>query len=431
MAGVVVLAAPAVVLRLTGTHPSPVPGMILFGAGVLGAAVLLMWAAETARRDMSGALALALLALIAVLPEYAVDLYYAYAAGSKPEYAAYAAANMTGANRLLVGVGWALVVLAFTLGSRHIARKRGVPPEERREVRPVLLRRHHRIELGFLAVAAVIAFIPALVGEIGWYVALALIFLYVLYVVRIARSPDEDEEEPVGVAAALSALPTEARRVTTAVLFLLGAVVIFACAEPFAESLVNAGSSLGIDRFLLVQWLAPLASEAPELIVAVVFAWRLRDADAMGALLSSKVNQWTLLIGTLPFAYQLGGGSWSLPLDSRQTEEVLLTAAQTVLGLAVLVDLVFRRREAVMLFALFVVQFVLPWHGARLFLSAVYLAAGFTILFLKKDDLLAALRTVVQPADARPDDGGGGGDGSSGNGNGKGKGKGNADRSAE
>ncbi|WP_051467479.1 sodium:proton exchanger [Actinomadura oligospora] len=397
MAGVVVLAAPAVVLRLSGTHPSPVPSMIFFGAGVLGAAILLMWASETARRDMSGALALALLALIAVLPEYAVDLYYAYAAGTKPEYTAYAAANMTGANRLLVGVGWALVVLAFTLGSRRLVRKRGGSARE--EIRPVRLRGHHRIELGFLAIAAVVAFVPALAGEIGWYVAIVLIYLYVLYVVRIARIGTEDEEEPVGVPAVLAALPTEARRVTTAVLFLLGAVVIFACAEPFAESLVNAGSTLGIDRFLLVQWLAPLASEAPELIVAVVFAWRLRDSDAIGTLLSSKVNQWTLLIGTLPIAFRLGGGDWSLPLDARQTEEVLLTAAQTVLGLALLVDLEFRRREAALLFALFAAQFVLPWHGVRLFLSGVYLAAGFTILTLKKDDMVAALRAVARPAD--------------------------------
>lgn len=397
MAGVAVLAVPSVVLRLAGAHPSPVAGMIVFGAGVLGAAVLLMWAAETARRDMSGALALALLALVAVLPEYAVDLYYAYAAGSKPEYAAFAAANMTGANRLLVGVGWSLVVLAFALGSRRLARRDGTPDAQEMR-RDVHLREHQRIELGFLAIAAVIAFVPALSGEIGWYVAIVLLVLYVLYVLRIARAGDETEEQPVGVAAVLAALPAETRRPTTAALFLFGAVVIVACAEPFAESLVDAGSSLGVDRFLLVQWLAPLASEAPELIVAVVFAWRLRDADAIGALLSSKVNQWTLLIGTLPLAYRLGGGGWSLPLDSRQTEEVLLTAAQTVLGLAILVDLVFRRREAVILFVLFAVQFVLPWHGARLFLSAVYLAAGFTVLILKKDDLAAALRAAVRPA---------------------------------
>ncbi|MFE9103716.1 hypothetical protein [Actinomadura geliboluensis] len=147
----------------------------------------------------------------------------------------------------------------------------------------------------------------------------------------------------------------------------------------------------------MVQWLAPLASEAPELLVAVMFAWRLRDADAIGTLLSSKVNQWTLLIGTLPLAYRIGGGAWSLPLDSRQTEEVLLTAAQTVLGLALLIDLVFKRWEAAALFALFAVQFVLPDETARLVLSGVYLAIGFSVLIQRHRDLGAAMSAVVRP----------------------------------
>ncbi|MFC6880505.1 MULTISPECIES: sodium:proton exchanger [Actinomadura] len=417
------VAVPAVVLRLAGVHVPPVAGMFLYGAGVLAAAVLLMWAAETARVDMSGALALALLALIAVLPEYAVDLYYAYRAGSEPAYTAYAAANMTGANRLLVGVGWALVVLAFALGARRTGRHRqprgrspgaapgpdgpngpdgpdGADGAQTREAVPrrdVHLSGHHRIELGFLAIAAVIAFIPSLTAEIGWYVSILLIALYVAYILRIARSGGQDAEELVGVPERLAALPAVPRRVATWGGFLVGALIIFASAEPFAESLVEAGSSLGIDEFLLVQWLAPLASEAPELIVAVVFAWRLRDNDAIGALLSSKINQWTLLIGTLPLAYKVGGGDWSLPLDSRQTEEVLLTAAQTVLGLALLIDLYFRRWEAALLFALFAVQFVLPGETARLVLSGVYLAIGFTVLGVRHRDLGLAMGAVVLP----------------------------------
>ncbi|MFG1997761.1 sodium:proton exchanger [Spirillospora sp. NPDC048911] len=393
VAAALALALPAIVLRLAGVHPAPVAGMIVFGAGVLAAAVVLMWAAETARADISGALALALLALIAVLPEYAVDLYYAFRAGSKPEYTAYAAANMTGANRLLVGVGWALVVLAFALGVRRRA-SRGEPVPDRRDVH---LSGHHRIELGFLAVAAVIAFVPALVGEIGWYVSVLLIALYVAYIVRIAGSGGEDVEDLVGVPAVLARLPTTRRRAVTWGGFLLGALIVFASAEPFAESLVEAGGSLGIDEFLLVQWLAPLASEAPELIVAVVFAWRLRDNDAIGALLSSKVNQWTLLVGSLPLAYKAGGGGWSLPLDSRQAEEVLLTASQTVLGLAMLIDLYFRRTEAALLFGLFAIQFVLPGETARLWLSLVYLAIGFTVLIARHRDLGKAMAALVTP----------------------------------
>jgi cation:H+ antiporter len=155
-------------------------------------------------------------------------------------------------------------------------------------------------------------------------------------------------------------------------------VIVYVSTARFGDALVGAGTSLGVDEFLLVQWLAPVVSEAPLLLAAAMLAWRLRDANAIGALLSGKVNQWTLLIALLPFAYRVGGGSWSLPLDSRQIEEMLLTAAQTVLGLGLLIDLVFRRWEAAVLFLLFAVQFVLPGEDVRLVLSGGYLAIGFT-----------------------------------------------------
>ena len=76
---------------------------------------MLSWAAELAQKDIPQALAIALLALIAVLPEYAVDMYFAWQAGKDPKYTAFAMANMTGANRLLIGVGWAAVVMTFWL----------------------------------------------------------------------------------------------------------------------------------------------------------------------------------------------------------------------------------------------------------------------------------------------------------------------------
>ncbi|WP_441246083.1 hypothetical protein [Kitasatospora sp. McL0602] len=362
-------AAPAVVLRLAGVHLSPVPGMAVYGVGVLAAALLLMWAAETARADIAGPLALALLAFIAVLPEYAVDLYFAYTAGSRPEYAAYAAANMTGANRLLVGVGWPLVALA----AYFAARRAGVRPG-------VVLREHRRIDVAFLGAAALFAFVMPLSREISWLVAVLLIAWYGYYLYRIGRCSETDEEELVGVPARLAQLPVTRRRATTVGVFVLAAGVVFACAEPFATSLVDAGASLGIDRFLLVQWLAPLASEAPELIVAVVFAWRLRGDDGLGALLSSKVNQWTLLVGCLPLAYAAGGGAWSLPLVERQVDEVMLTAAQTVLAVVLLLDLRFLPWKAGLLFGLFAVQFALPGENARLVLAYVYL--GLALLAL-------------------------------------------------
>ena len=82
-------------------------------AAVVAASFVLAWAAEAAQVDVSGGLAVAVLALIAVLPEYAVDLYYAYVAGHDAEYVQYAAANMTGSNRLLMGIGWPVVVIVI------------------------------------------------------------------------------------------------------------------------------------------------------------------------------------------------------------------------------------------------------------------------------------------------------------------------------
>ena len=68
------LTIPAWFLRLSGVHPAAALALLMFGAAVVAASFLLAWAAEAARLDISGALAIAILAVIAMLPEYAVDL---------------------------------------------------------------------------------------------------------------------------------------------------------------------------------------------------------------------------------------------------------------------------------------------------------------------------------------------------------------------
>ena len=88
-------------------------------------------------------------------------------------------------------------------------------------------------------------------------------------------------------------------------MFAFAGIAIVVCAEPFAHALVEAGREYGVSEFFLVQWLAPLASEAPEFIVAALFAWRLNTNSALGALVSSKVNQWTLLVGSLPIVFAI------------------------------------------------------------------------------------------------------------------------------
>jgi cation:H+ antiporter len=146
-----------------------------------------------------------------------------------------------------------------------------------------------------------------------------------------------------------------------------------------------------------VQWLAPLASEAPEFIVALLFAVRGQAALALGTLISAKVNQWTLLIGSLPVAYLFGGGSTSLVLDARQVEEVLLTATQTLMGVAILLMLRFPHWAAYALFGLFAVQFLIPGTYGRLVISAVYAVIALALLVVHRHQIIPTFTVPFRP----------------------------------
>ena len=388
--------APAILLRLSGVRPAPLAALLIYGGAVVAASFVLAWAAEAAEVDISGGLAVALLAVIAVLPEYAVDLYFAYRAGERPDYVQYAAANMTGSNRLLLGLGWSVVVLI----SLFLASRRSGRP-----VKMLILHQRYRIELGFLLVASLIAFLIPFTGEIHLALGIALLGFFAFYLIRVSRQDGAGNDEPelVGPAARIGSLATGQRRPLVIAMFGGAALATLVCAEPFAEALVGSGSALGIDHFLLVQWLAPLASEAPEFIVAILFAVRGKAAMALGILVSAKVNQWTLLIGSLPVAYGIGGGSWALVLDSRQVEEMLLTATQTLMGVAILLMLRFPRWAAWTLLGLFSVQLAIPGTQGRYLISAVYAVIALISLIKFRHQILPTLsapfrRTVATPS---------------------------------
>jgi cation:H+ antiporter len=374
--------APAVVLRIAGPHLDPVAALLIYGAAVVSASFLLAWAAEAAQIDVSSGLAIAVLALVAVLPEYAIDLYYAYVSGHNPDYTQYAAANMTGSNRLLMGLGWPVVVLVGVL----VARKAGATKSTGLVLEPA-----NRVELGFLLIAGVVAFLIPATGQIHLALGVALLAWFAFYLYKVSHG-DVEEPDLIGTAAALGELPDRSRRIAVVAMLLVSGAVILLCAKPFADNLVGAGTELGIDRFLLVQWLAPLASEAPEFIIATIFAARGKGTAAIATLISSKVNQWTLLIGSLPIAHLVGGGGFSLALDSRQVEEVLLTATQTLMGLALILALRFSRASAWALLALFVVQFPLASTQGRLVLCGVYAVVAIAGLIINRRNLAATIR---------------------------------------
>lgn len=397
----VVAVIPAVALRLAAFHPPEGdPGMAVlaaavFGLGIVGAAFMLSWAAEVVQLDIAAGLALALLALIAVLPEYAVDFVFTWKAGVEfvelggegPfRYAPLALANMTGGNQLLIGVGWPLVVLVGTYRIRKILGKEAVA-DVGSTAREVVLHKGQAMDMAYLTLASVYGLTLPLRSSLTMFDALVLVGIYAAYLIRLGRAPAE-EPHLVGPAALVGALPRVRRRVVNLALFVVSAGTILAAAEPFADSLVGVGEEFGISEFLLVKWIAPLASESPELLVAALFAWRLAPSVGLGALVSSKVNQWTLLVGTLPLVFAISSASFhGLPLGIIQRDELLVTAAQSIFAVAVLTNLSMSRAEAWVLLVLFVGQLassgVLPERYAapgRIVVGAVFLAAAAWVL---------------------------------------------------
>jgi cation:H+ antiporter len=398
---------PGLALRIGGAHPPDPLAALLFGLAIVGSAFLLSWAAEVAQLDISAGLAIAVLAFIAVLPEYAVDLVFAMKGGNSFEGSGFtncpapagsdespcslALANMTGANRLLIGVGWTLVVF---LAWRQF-KKRGTPEEGKQ----IQLDRSHAVELSYLALATLYSLFIALRRSITLVDAAILVALFIAYTIRISRAPAE-EPHLVGPAKWIGTFSVPKRRTTVIGLFVFAGAVILLVAEHFAEALVGSGQSLGVSEFLLVQWLAPLASEAPELLVAGLYAIRLNTNNALGTLVSSKVNQWTLLVGTLPIAFAIASASnHGLPIDAHQREELFLTAAQSAFAVAVLINLSMSTREAQLMFGLFITQFIAgavgPEHihgDVRIVTAFIYLTLAAGILWRER----AAIRPLFR-----------------------------------
>ena len=376
---------PAVVISwliiLTGKpHLLPWAGAIVFGVGIVGAAALLAWASEVAEVDISQGLALAIVALVAVLPEYAVDIFLAWQAGSDPSslYSSYTTANMTGGNRLIVGLGWPLVVLLY-----WFKRKQNVS-----------LGTGLSTEVAFLVVGALYAVFIVVKGEISLWDTAVLLPLFGLYIWLSGRG-GRSETHLVGPSRAIASFGATGRRAAIVLIFLYAIGVIIFSTELFAEGLIDTGAQFGIDEFVLIQWLAPLASEAPEMLIASYFALRGAPGAALIMLVSATVNQWTLLLGSLPIAYSLGfGGVAALPLTTgesstllgisahRQQVELILTMAQTVFAITLVLRLYASWSGMALLLALFITQLVLPSTEQRLTVSALLLSLALLLLII-------------------------------------------------
>jgi cation:H+ antiporter len=363
---------------------------VLYGFVIFSAAFLLSWAAEIAQFDVPRALAIVFVALVAVLPEYAVDMYYAWMAGKDPTYTQYATANMTGSNRLLIGLGWASVLFFFWIRTKR---------------RAVIIHVRHRTEMLALLIATIYCFIIPIKGTLTLLDTVILLIIFGGYIRSAIISGVEEPEAEGGIVGMIASLNPWFRRAVAILMFAVAGWGIFAAAKPFAEGLLQVGETFGIEKFLLVQWLAPLASESPEFIVAIIFAWRLKPEVGLSTLISSKVNQWTLLIGMLPLAYCISAGKiHSMIFDARQVQEVFLTAAQSLYALMVIMDLRFSWKDALIIFLLFSTQLFFPQAAVRYTYGAAYIILSI-IMIVRSRILRGGLRHTLRVMWKVPRDG--------------------------
>jgi len=370
---------PGLFVRLTGGVPSYPIQLIAYGAAVVAAAFLLAWACEAAQVDYANGIVVAAVAFVAILPEYIVELHFAFSG-----HAEFVTANLTGASRLLVGFCVAMPAALALLPLRWRP-----PPLRRIDLDPA-----QRLDLGILALAAVWALRGVIQGQLTLLDSAVLVSLYIVFLRQASRAGG-DSPEPMGVAAELANLPRAHRRRWVGGLMLFAAVVILITAVPFGDAVLGTGSMVGISPYLVLQWVVPVATEMPELVVAVVLLLHGRASQSIAVLLAGAVSQYTLALGTLPVAYALGAGTGPLPLQSRERVELLLTTGVALYAVAALVSLRLSRGDASLMLLLFSAQFLLPLGFTRVVIAVIFLALAVDVLIAERAQvrpLVGALR---------------------------------------
>ncbi len=328
---------------------------------MLVSAFVVAWGAECAQFYVSQGLALALLAWVQVLPEFAVEAVIAW-----HRDVPLMTANFTGALRLLTGLGWPLIWIVHALG-RRVRGEAGFWA-------PIALDDDHAVEIAGLVPPLLYFAIIVAKGSLGLVDAAVLLALYVAYLAVLQRMPPKDQEEVSDmelVPRAVMSMRLPWRAVTIVALFVVGAVLLYLSAHPFLESMLGLAAVLGVSQFVFVQWVAPFLSEFPEFLTTTYWARSRGKAGlALMNMASSNVNQWTVLAAMIPIVYSFSlGHPASVPIVEHRVE-VLLTVLQGALGVLLLANLRFQAYEALGLLALWAVQF--GWPDTREAMCGVY-----------------------------------------------------------
>jgi len=348
---------------------------------VLVAAFVIAWGAEAAQFFMSQGLALAVLAWLQTLPEFAVEADIAWR-----QEVPNMLANFTGSLRLLVGLGWPMIFAVASLAHR---RRTG------RWLKEIVLEEEHAVEVvGLLVPIAYFLFVWWKASLTVWDSAV-LVAIYVGYLYLLNRVPprDKEEAEELGwVPRKAMGLPPGLRGAAITGLFVGGGVILYYVIHPFVDSLKGLALTVGISEFVFIQWVAPFLSEFPEKVSAYKWAATVRQAPmALMNMVSSNINQWTVLAAMIPIVYSLSAGRvMALPFDGMHRHEVLLTILQSLLGMVLLVNMRYSALEALALFVLWLVQFVVPSvRVGIMYVYGVLILVGLAQLWRGRRDLEA------------------------------------------
>lgn len=364
------------------------------GPGILVASLMIAWGAEASQFFLAQGIALAVLALLQTLPEFAVEAILAWHRDVPDLFA-----NLTGALMLLTGIGWPMIYFSAATAHRR---------EHRRPMRVIELEDEHAVQIAALLAALVWEFIVWWKGALNLFDSVVLIGIYVAYLWVMSRLPPEEAEtiDEIGrIPRAIVRSPRTLRISTILLLFVVGGGAVFLVTEPFLRGLFGIAALAGVQQYQFIQWIAPLVSESPEGISAFYWARDHKRASiALMNLVSSNINQWTLLAALLPVVLSLSAGQASaIPLDKTQRGDLLLTLAQSLLGAILLIDMRLMWYEAAALLVLFLVSFADVKGGVRLHVMWIYFAwSGVEIvrLVLRKRGngrplAITRLRTVL------------------------------------
>jgi cation:H+ antiporter len=384
--------APVCVLLLVSAGEIPELGAwtLLWSApAILVAAMLIAWAAESAQYFMAQGVALAILAWLQTLPEFAVEAVFAW-----KQQVPLLMAGLTGALRLLTGLGWPMIY--FTAATFYRRRRRG-------PMREIRLADEHAVEVLGLILSMVYAYVVWWSGTLDLVDAVVLVAIYVAYLAVLSRMPpleQEGIEDMERIPRAIVTAPRRTRILAITGLFLVGGGMIYLAAEPFLGGLLSMSVALGVPTFVFVQWVAPFVSEFPEKVSAFYWARTVEGAStALMNMISSNINQWTLLMAMLPIVFSISvGRAAAIPLDGEQEVELLLTLAQALLGVMFLLEMRFLWWEAAGLFVLWLGQFVLSpvakVHEYFTFAYFAWAALDMALIFTGKRKA-TAFRTFV------------------------------------